>query len=338
MQPEVSVIMTAYNTEAYIAKAIETVLAQSFKNIELVVVDNGSVDRTREIIQSFQAKDKRVNLVVNQKNLGVSGGFNTALRAAKGKWVAIVDSDDWIEPQRFARLLHIASAENADMIADDLYLIRDGEASPWSTLICQSGESITQVTHIDPVYFVATDIYRKQCLHLGLTKPLIKREFLLQHGLEFNNNISVIVDFCLYLESLLKGARYILVPEPYYYYRSRSSSMVASYDKVKNLQQCSDITSQFLKREEVKNNPQLKQALLRNLGVLQRNLAYERVVQPLKHKKWLTGVQQMVKNPYFFWHFLLEIPSIVERRIQYYILGNTTVYDMLPRKNKSLAS
>ncbi|MEB3180092.1 MAG: glycosyltransferase family 2 protein [Nostocaceae cyanobacterium] len=330
MAPVVSLIMTAYNTEAYVGKAIESALGQTCKNIELIVVDNGSTDATGEILNSFN--DERLKVLVNEKNQGVGPALNRALREAKGKWVGILDSDDWMAPERLERMVQVAEAEGAEIIADDVYLIRDGEQSPWSTLIRQSGETIERFVEIDPVYFVETDVYGTRCLHLGLTKPLAKREFLLQHGIEYDETLRVILDFWFDMECLLRGAKFVLIPEPYYFYRSRSGSEVVSQDRVEHLNLCCQAIERVLQKDIVKNNRELERALNRHLANYRRNRDYLSVVGPIKRREALVAVQQMLKHPYFFRRFLVEIPAIVKRRIGYYILGNKTVYDMLPQQ------
>ncbi len=91
-------LMTAYNREAYIAEAIESVLSSTYQNIELIVVDNQSSDRTVEIVQSFVEKDSRLKLFINEKNIGDYPNRNRAASHATGKYLKYVDSDDYIYP------------------------------------------------------------------------------------------------------------------------------------------------------------------------------------------------------------------------------------------------
>jgi glycosyltransferase involved in cell wall biosynthesis len=95
-QPLVSVLMTAYNREKYIAEAIESVLASTYKNLELIVVDDGSTDKTVEIVRAFEKKDPRVKLYINEQNLGDYPNRNQAAKHARGKYIKYVDSDDHI--------------------------------------------------------------------------------------------------------------------------------------------------------------------------------------------------------------------------------------------------
>jgi glycosyltransferase involved in cell wall biosynthesis len=96
--PIVSVLMTAFNREQYIAEAIESVLKSSFNNFELIVVDDCSSDNTLEISKSYEKKDSRVNVYQNEKNLGDYPNRNKAASYAKGKYIKYLDSDDLMYP------------------------------------------------------------------------------------------------------------------------------------------------------------------------------------------------------------------------------------------------
>ncbi|HRP45818.1 MAG TPA: glycosyltransferase family A protein [Ginsengibacter sp.] len=98
MSPLVSVLTTAYNREKYIAEAIESVLASTYTNFELIIVDDFSTDNTVNIARSYEAKDKRVKVYVNEKNLGDYPNRNRAASYAKGKYIKFLDSDDIIYP------------------------------------------------------------------------------------------------------------------------------------------------------------------------------------------------------------------------------------------------
>ena len=94
--PLVSVLMTAYNRERYIAEAIDSVLSSTYQNWELIIVDDGSKDNTVTIAKSYAAKDKRIKVYMNEKNLGDYPNRNKAASYAKGKYLKYLDSDDLI--------------------------------------------------------------------------------------------------------------------------------------------------------------------------------------------------------------------------------------------------
>ena len=333
MQPLVSIIMPVYNTEAYVAQAISSALAQTLKNIEIIVVDNCSTDRSVEVIQSFT--DRRITFLQNPQNLGATASCNRAMRAATGRWIAILDSDDWIAPERLERMVQVAEAEVADLIVDDLFLIRDGEATAWSTLLSESGRVINQIQQIDPVFFVETDQYGKRCLRLGITKPLFRRQFLEQHGIQYDETLksAAVYDYWIDLNCLVQGAKFILLPEPYYFYRSRAGSAV-SQKRIGWLNECYRTIECFMQRPIAQQNPALVRALSRQLRQFKRLSAYYQVIEPLKERRYGTALVASLRHPMFFVQCLSQIPGVLSRRIQYHLLGNKTAFDMLPQQQQ----
>lgn len=330
MNPEVSIIIPAHNTENYIARAINSALGQTLTNLEVIVVDDASTDATLEVIKSFT--DSRLRVYVNQQNLGVSGTRNRALREAKGNWIAVLDSDDWYAPDRLEKLLQVATAENADIVIDDLNFIQSSEQQPWSTLLRESGEQIQTIKQIDPVYFVKTDLYGQVGLHLGFSKPLFKRNFLLNHDITYNETMQVAEDFQLTLQCLIDGAYCVFVPHPYYFYYFRPGSLVTQ-NKLRQINQTSKAIQNFLQQKNVQNNPNLVEVLSQSLAILQKNKAYYSVVEPIKQQKLLTALLEIIRNPYFFVHFLSQLKVILLRRFRYYILRDKLVYEVSYRRN-----
>lgn len=102
--PLISVIVPFYNVESYARKCIESIQAQTYKNLEIILVDDGSPDRCGEICDEYAARDPRIK-VIHKKNGGLSSARNSALEIATGKYIGFVDSDDWIEPQMYEKML-----------------------------------------------------------------------------------------------------------------------------------------------------------------------------------------------------------------------------------------
>ena len=101
MNPEISVITTVYNCENYIAESVNSITGQTFGNFEHIIIDDGSTDKTVEVLKNLAVKDKRIVLVENGKNTGRVRSLNSALDRAKGKFIAIQDADDISLPDRF---------------------------------------------------------------------------------------------------------------------------------------------------------------------------------------------------------------------------------------------
>jgi len=112
----VSVIMPAYNSEKYIVDAIESVLNQTYPDFELIVIDDGSKDRTFEIITFYSQKDSRVKVLQNDKNSGVSLTRNRGISLAKGEWIAFLDSDDIWAKEKLEKQIKCVHTQNADFV------------------------------------------------------------------------------------------------------------------------------------------------------------------------------------------------------------------------------
>lgn len=110
----ISVIIPAYNVEKYIAKCIESLLAQTYKNMEFIFVDDGSTDATGKICDQYAANDRRIQ-VIHQENQGVSIARNKALEIASGQYVGFCDADDWIEEDMYEYLYHLIKADQAEI-------------------------------------------------------------------------------------------------------------------------------------------------------------------------------------------------------------------------------
>ena len=106
--------MAAYNIEEYIGRCLESLIVQSYKNLEIIVVDDGSKDKTGQLCDEFAQKDARIQ-VIHQQNMGLSGARNAGLKAAKGIYIGFVDGDDWVEPDMYRALFDSCEHNQAEM-------------------------------------------------------------------------------------------------------------------------------------------------------------------------------------------------------------------------------
>jgi glycosyltransferase involved in cell wall biosynthesis len=112
--PAISVIMLTYNRETLVARAIESVLAQTFRDFEFIIVNNGSSDRSGAIAEEYAACDDRIR-VIHLERGNIGSGRNAGLDAARGNWMAFIDDDDWCEPDFLAFLHGLATENGADV-------------------------------------------------------------------------------------------------------------------------------------------------------------------------------------------------------------------------------
>lgn len=314
MSPEASVVIPAYNGERYIAQALRSVLGQTERRIEVIVVDDVSTDATERVVENFS--DERLKLLANDFNQGPSVARNRAIKEARGEWIALLDQDDWYAPERLERLLRVARTTNADVVADDVYFVQDGDDRPWDTLLSLGGWDFDGPRVVGAAEFVDSNTPGRRCPRLGLTKPLIRRSFLLRHELAYDDTIrGGDEDFHLYFDCLLRGARFVLVPEPYYFYR-RHEGAQTSGNRLDMLETIRRGNVRLLQRELVRENPELVCALWRRLVAIEQQISYYRVVRPVKQRNFLEAIAEVVRNPSFFKLLAKQVPLIFHYRLR----------------------
>lgn len=115
MDSLISIIVPVYNTENYLEKCLYSLVNQTYKNIEIIIVDDGSPDNSMNIIQKFVLADNRVK-VISQKNQGLSGARNTGMNNTNGDYIMFIDSDDWIEIDTCEKAINASEKYNADVV------------------------------------------------------------------------------------------------------------------------------------------------------------------------------------------------------------------------------
>jgi succinoglycan biosynthesis protein ExoO len=237
---KVSVIMANYRGGKHLLAAVSSVLRQSHADLELIVSDDASPDDSTAILRQAMVGDGRLRLIEAVVNGGPSAARNRALDAANGDWIAIVDSDDLLHPQRLERLLAAAERLGADIIADDLVFFGETVASSGQTLL-QPLDHCAPMTVTTSLYLEASG-ERGRIPPLGYLKPLIRRSLI--GALRYDETLRIGEDYDFTLRLLLAGARFVAVPDPMYLYRRHDASishrlsesavgaMLAAHDRV----------------------------------------------------------------------------------------------------------
>ncbi|WP_432201600.1 glycosyltransferase family 2 protein [Erythrobacter sp. W53] len=206
--PEVTIITPCYNAEQYLQQCIESVQSQRFRNWEHLIVDDQSNDRSREIIEGYQARDNRVALLISSDKLGASKARNLAIANAKGKYIAFLDADDWWSSDKLA--LQIIEMKSADAkFSCSAYNIVD-EAG--SVLRVQNIESLNQ--HL---------LLTKQAV-IGCLTVLYDKAYFEQF--RFSENMLAAEDYEMWCRMLIHlkkdGGKSAVISEPLAYYRVHS--------------------------------------------------------------------------------------------------------------------
>jgi len=124
--PEISVIMAVYNGERHVKGAVESILGQTFEDFEFLIVDDASTDATPQILEEYAFRDRRVRIILNKQNLGLTKSLNKALRQAKGIYIARMDADDVALPERLARQVQwMESNPRGDLLGTAYYEVNN---------------------------------------------------------------------------------------------------------------------------------------------------------------------------------------------------------------------
>ena len=113
--PLISVIVPVYNVAEYLSRCVDSILAQSYENLQIILVDDGSTDDSGKICEEYAKKDARIQ-VIHQNNGGLSSARNAGLDLASGEYIGFVDSDDWIEPEMYAEMLARMEKYDAQLV------------------------------------------------------------------------------------------------------------------------------------------------------------------------------------------------------------------------------
>lgn len=178
MNPLISVIIPVYNVENYLKKCLESVINQTYKNLEIILINDGSNDNSKDICDEYSQKDSRI-IVVHKHNEGVSVARNTGLDIAKGEYIGFLDADDYIEEDMYEFLLDNAIKDNADISScsyNKVFSDRIEEGIGFNKyLILDSSEAIEKTINKDILFpSVWLKLFKKECIKNVRFDPTIK--------------------------------------------------------------------------------------------------------------------------------------------------------------------
>lgn len=146
---KISIVIPIYNAEDHLQRCVDSVLNQTEKNIEIILVDDGSKDNSIEICKNYLNQDKRVQLI-HQENSGVSAARNRGIEQACGEYIGFIDSDDWIEPNMYECLLREANQASADIVMCDARIVYEDGKIQADTITQLSANQILQKSDFTP--------------------------------------------------------------------------------------------------------------------------------------------------------------------------------------------
>lgn len=213
-QDMISVIVPVYNVETYLDKCIRSIVDQSYANLEIILVDDGSSDRSSTICDVWGTKDDRIK-VIHQKNGGLSDARNTGMSAATGDYISFIDSDDWIAPEMMARLIEAIRQDKSDIAACTVQIVSEKD-SMGELLTAQKNMVLDQVAAQKSLL---EDSLLRQPVWYKLYKRVLIQDIPFETG-KYHEDV-----FWSY-QAVGKANKISLIDYIGYYYRQRTDSIM----------------------------------------------------------------------------------------------------------------
>lgn len=248
---KVSIIVPVYNVEKYIAQCIESLQQQTYPNIEIVLVDDGSTDRCPEICDSYSKSDNRI-VVIHKENQGLVNAWIDGTRISTGQYLCFVDSDDWVEKDMIAEFVAVSNSNYEEIICSDLWIEFDSRREERKNQLNPGEYLENELKGIWENGILGNEqrlIMFSRCTKL-ITKSLIENNI---HFCE--KNIRMGEDLNIILPALLDCKRLVVLDKKFYHYRQNNNSMIHVYDSnmYQDIQSLHRAMKHILEQKKIKN-------------------------------------------------------------------------------------
>lgn len=234
--PLVSIVIPVYNVEKYFSECVESVLSQTYGDLEIILVDDGSTDSSGRLCDGFAEKDGRIK-VVHTENSGLSAARNNGFDVCAGKYVYFLDSDDYLDPDAIAGLAATAEKENADLVFFDAVSFIDGDENAE----CRQSYIRKSDYPAGKGFDVFGALQKNREFSSSVPLLFLNREFLEKNGLRQKTGI-VYEDMIFTFEAFCLAEKAARNGNAYYHRRYRDNSIMTSAKKKKNFDSAVTVT------------------------------------------------------------------------------------------------
>jgi len=316
---KISVIIPVYNVEPYIRKCLDSVVNQTYQNLEVICINDGSTDRSGEICVEYEAKDTRVR-VIHQPNCGNSAAVNAGLNLISGEYVCFVDPDDWLELNFYDTLYHMIEEHQVDFVCTGWYKNSCNE----ELMICNQDEVELAPVDLERMLFYTfkRDVY--PAFGAYYWNKLFRAEIFNSvdsygHQLRLWQDLKVGADVVMFVEYILRSRNAIYVETPYYHYFQRETSVMHSRDIGKRMHVLKAY-SRVLDLLESHNIGQAITIWVKRFYVYHASLLAEMAIELQNHDN------------------LVQMQQEINRYLSDYLNTNTSFPERINRINKLLAT
>ena len=295
LQPDVSVIIAAWNAEPFIHHAMASVLDQAGLSLELIVIDDCSTDETEAAARKAASDDKRVTISRMPENGGPSAARNYGLSMAKGRYAAVLDSDDSFVKDRLAKLVSAADETEADIIVDNIVRV-DASGHSIDNEPFLTDAKYQQRHEIDLTGYVNGNIFMSGGSALGYLKPMFRLETVRRMELAYDTLLRNSEDYYLVADIIAQGGRMIYEPLEGYLYRVDAGS-ISHRLRPELTAALVDAEEKFQKRYAGKLCRREAKALSQRLNRLKNADVYIRLLESIKARNIPASVAVLLGRP-----------------------------------------
>ena len=214
MESLISVVVTAYNVGSYIGQCLDSILSQSYRNIEVIVVNDGSKDHTQHILEAYEKKDTRVR-VITQENRGGGPARNTGVEAARGEYISILDGDDFFEPDMLKEMYGQITSTESDLVICDAYFYNN-ETHEIGILAPALQERFLPEKEVFSWKDIPEHIFN---ISTGFVwNKMYRLDFVRSNKLRFQD-VRRIDDLLFEMKAMIRAKRITYIKKPFIYYR-----------------------------------------------------------------------------------------------------------------------
>ena len=247
MDYKISVIVPVYNVENYLSQCLESIINQTLKDIEIICINDGSTDLSKEILEKFQKEDKRI-ILVSKSNGGYGSACNTGLSLARGEYISIVEPDDYIDKNMLKDLYNLAKKNNTDIVKSAFYEYKD-DINTVSKINWSKEYKMPQGV------FKINDCTQLVYFHPSIWSCIYKKAFLDKNNIRFVEAKGAgWADNPFQVETLCLAKRIFYTDNAYYYYRLTNPASSSNIVNIKNPFDRSDEIHEFLNKNKISDN------------------------------------------------------------------------------------
>ena len=236
MSAKISVVVPLYNKRDYLKLSVDSILNQTHKNIEVLIVDDCSTDGSLELCRELYGQDDRVKILKQPKNMGPGAARNTGIRRAEGKYIVFVDGDDEILPDRLRKMFDVAEKFNAEIVHNThflfplpdengnipLQLIGGVDLFPVSGNL--NGDDYTEITPLSDDLASRLEDWKNRKINWSVCSKMFRRSFLVDNNI-YLSDMKFGEDMVFCFECLFKAKNYVMMPGGEYVYRVVPTSL-----------------------------------------------------------------------------------------------------------------